>query len=120
MNCEPANPDYRNNLGFALVQSGHPDQGIAEFQCILAPDPQNLTARINTGFGLTQKAGLDKGPHNTLAQVLHAEGDEAGSRKEFECGAEANKRIEARQTALLKLNAGLESLAREDLAAAEQ
>ncbi len=52
--------------------------------------------------------------------MLHAEGDETGSKEAFERGAEVKKRIEARQAAVFNLTAGLQSFARGDLPAAER
>ena len=58
----PGNLDARNNLGFVLVNSGRAEEGLAQFEKILAADPANNMARVNAGFAHLQKADLDRPP----------------------------------------------------------
>ena len=56
---QPAGADYRNNLGFVLVDLGLGDQGLAQFRAVLQRDPKNQQAQVNVGYALLQKGDYD-------------------------------------------------------------
>jgi len=51
--------EYRNNLGFMLVDLGLAEQGLAQFQQILKQDPANRMAQINIGYTHLQTGEYD-------------------------------------------------------------
>lgn len=56
---KPTELDYKNNLGFVLVDLGLGDEGLVQFRAVLARDPANLRAQVNVGYALLQKGDYD-------------------------------------------------------------
>ena len=56
---KPTGNEYRNNLGFMLVDLGMAQQGLAQFQRILKRDPEDRLAQINIGYTHLQTGDYD-------------------------------------------------------------
>jgi eukaryotic-like serine/threonine-protein kinase len=56
---KPDEQDYRNNLGFVLVDLAQAEQGLEQFRAVLKRDPQNSRALINVGYAYLQKGDYD-------------------------------------------------------------
>ena len=67
----PGDHDLRNTYGMLLVNTRHPEEGLAQFQKVLTEDPADSTAQMNIGVVHLKKFELDKAVtvfRNLLAQ----------------------------------------------------
>jgi tetratricopeptide (TPR) repeat protein len=56
---KPADHDFRNNLGFVLVDLGMAEQGLAQFRAVLQREAGNRRALVNVGYAHLQKGDYD-------------------------------------------------------------
>ena len=60
VDLETANPEFRNNYGLMLLETGSPDKAIAQFQAAVTADPNNVGAMGNIGLAYLNQGNLTK------------------------------------------------------------
>ncbi len=80
---DPDNPDYANNLGFALLAAGRAHEAVPPLREALRLDPTRARIRNNLGFALVADGHPDE-----AWRVFRAGGDEAGARYNLGLGLE--------------------------------